>query len=47
MIGEAVLVGTLSTSGDKVVAVITDANTGAEKVIIVDLATCQVTSAGP
>ncbi len=47
VIGEAVLVGTLSTSGDKVVAVITDANTGAEKVIIVDLATCQVTSAGP
>ena len=47
VIGEAVLVGTLSVSGNKVVAVITDATTGAETVIIVDLATCQVTSAGP
>lgn len=47
VIGEAVLVGTLSVSGDNVVAVITDANTGAETVIIVDLATCQVTSTGP
>ncbi len=47
VIGEAVLVGTLSVSGDNVVAVITDATTGAETVIIVDLATCQVTSAGP
>lgn len=45
--GEAVLVGTLSVTGDNVVVVITDANTGAETVIIVDLATCQVTSAGP
>jgi hypothetical protein len=47
VIGEAVLVGTLSVSGDNVVAVITDATTGAETVIIVDLVTCQVTSAGP
>ena len=47
VIGEAVLVGTLSVTGDNVVVVITDANTGAETVIIVDLATCQVTSAGP
>ena len=47
VIGEAVLVGTLSVSGDNVVAVITDAATGAETVIIVDLVTCQVTSAGP
>ncbi len=47
VIGEAVLVGTLSASGDNVVAVITDATTGAETVIIVDLVTCQVTSAGP
>ena len=47
VIGEAVLVGTLSVSGNNVVAVITDATTGAETVIIVDLATCQVTSAGP
>lgn len=47
VIGEAVLVGTLSVSGDNVVAVITDATTGAETVIIVDLVTCRVTSAGP
>lgn len=47
VIGEAVLVGTLSVSGDNVVAVITDATTGAETVIIIDLATCQVTLAGP
>ena len=47
VIGEAVLVGTLSVSGDNVVAVITDSTTGAETVIIVDLVTCQVTSAGP
>ncbi len=47
VIGEAVLVGTLSASGDSVVAVITDATTGAETVIIVDLVTCRVTSAGP
>ena len=45
--GEAVLVGTLSVTGDNVVVVITDANTGAETVIIVDLTTCRVTSAGP
>jgi hypothetical protein len=47
VIGEAVLVGTLSVSGDNVVAVITDATTGAETVIIIDLVTCHVTSAGP
>lgn len=47
VIGEAVLVGTLSVSGDNVVAVITDATTGAETVIIVDLVTCRVTPAGP
>jgi len=47
VIGEAVLVGTLSVSGDNVVAVITDSTTGAETVIIIDLATCQVTFAGP
>ena len=47
VIGEAVLVGTLSVSGDNVVAVITDATTGTETVIIVDLVTCRVTSAGP
>ncbi|GMQ85472.1 MAG: hypothetical protein BMS9Abin07_1038 [Acidimicrobiia bacterium] len=45
--GEAVLVGTLSASGDNVVVIITDASTGAETVIIVDLATCRVTSVGP
>ena len=47
VIGEAVLVGTVSVSGNNVVAVITDATTGAETVIIVDLVTCRVTSAGP
>jgi hypothetical protein len=44
--GEAVIVGSVTQSGDEVVVVVTVAATGEQNVLTINLATCQVTSAG-
>lgn len=45
-LGEADIVGSVTQSGDEVVVVITDSATGEETVLTINLATCEVTSAG-
>jgi hypothetical protein len=44
--GEAVIVGSVTQSGDEVVAVVTIAATGEVIVLTINLVTCEVTSAG-
>lgn len=45
-LGEADIVGSVTQTGDEVVVVLTDTSTGEETVLIINLATCEVTSAG-